>query len=121
MKARCTRLIDTLGNPQTRSAWLTVGKIYPILSVLLDAQGRWLLRLPVDSGPDIGLFPLEQFEIVSARLPPSWVATWNKNGVFELTTAAWDEPGYWERYFDGDSNALIIFEREKAEILAADP
>jgi len=121
MKVRCTKLLDTLGNPQTTSAWLTVGKIYHVLSVLLDAQGRWLLRLVGDSQPGVGLFGLEQFDIVSSKIPERWVVTWNREGVFELTTAAWNEVGFWERYFDGDSNAKTVFEREMAAIVAVEP
>ncbi len=121
MKARCTKLIDTLGNPQTRSSWLTVGKIYHVLSVILDAQGRWTLRLLADSQPGVGLFPLEQFEIVSSKLSGRWIATWNNQGAFELTTEAWNEPGYWDRYFDSDSNAHATFDKEMAAIVASDP
>src|SRR3954469_17358286 len=119
MKVRCTKLIDALGNPQLQSAWLTVGKVYHVLSVLSDAQGRWLLRLLADSQPGVGLFPLQQFEIVSSEIPRSWVVTWNKEGVFELTTTAWSEPGFWERYFDCDPNAQAVFEREMAAIVTA--
>ena len=121
MKARCTKLLDTLGNPQTRSSWLTVGKTYQVLSVLLDSEGRWLLRIVSDSQPGVGLFRLEQFEIVSSKIPSPWIATWNRNGVFELTTSAWHEPGFWERYLDGDSEAHAVFERELAAVLASDP
>lgn len=121
MKARCTKLLDTLGNPQTRSSWLTVGKTYHVLSVIHDSQGKWLLRVVADSQPGVGLFPLEQFDIVSSKIPERWVAIWNKEGVFELTAAAWNAPTFWERYFEDDSNARAIFEREKASIICADP
>jgi hypothetical protein len=121
MKVRCTKLLDTLGNPQTSSAWLTIGKVYHVLSVVQDTRGQWLLRLVTDSQSDVGLFPLEQFEMVSARIPDSWIVTWNEEGVFELTTAAWNEPGYWDRYFDNERDAQITFEREMMRIVAADP
>lgn len=104
-----------------RSAWLTVGRIYHVLSIVLDIHGRWLLRLVGDAEPGVGLFPLQQFEIVSATIPNSWIVTWNSQGVFELTTKAWNEPGFWERYFDHDFDANREFECEKEKIVAADP
>lgn len=121
MKVQCIKLIDSLGNSASTSAWLTVGNVYHVLSLLLDSGGRWLLRLVGDSEPGVGLFPLQQFEIVSAKVPDCWVVTWNGSGVFELTTEAWRQDGYWERYFEGETAAYRIFEREMARIVAADP
>lgn len=121
MKVRCVKLLDTRGNPQTHSAWLTLGKIYHVLSVVLGARGIWLLRLVGDTVPGVGLFPLQQFEIVSSRVPSSWIITWNSNGVFELTTEAWNQPGFWERYFEHDAAAIRVFEEQRKMIVEADP
>lgn len=120
MKVRCTKLIDAFGDPQEQSAWLTIGKVYHVLSVYMDTDSGWLLRLIGDTHPGVGLFPLEQFEIVSPKIPNRWIVTWN-GGVFELTTVAWNEPGYWELYYDDDSDALATFDREAGAIIAADP
>lgn len=120
MKVRCTKLLDSLGKTALTSTWLSVGSVYHVLSLLLDSEGRWLLRLAGDSEPGVGLFPLQQFEIVSAKVPECWVVTWNRNGVFELTTEAWRQDGYWERYFEHDPAAKKTFERELARIVAAD-
>lgn len=121
MKVRCTKLLDALGNSQTRSAWLTVGKVYHVLSIVLDSHGRWLLRLMGDSQPGVGLFPFAQFEITSSRVPSCWIATWNDDGVFELTTEAWNQLGFWERYFEHDVIAKRTFENEMRKIIDADP
>src|SRR5262245_25922027 len=120
MKVRCTKLLDSLGNTTETSAWLSLGSVYHVLSLLLDSEGRWLLRLAGDSDPG-GLFPLQQFEIVSDRVPDCWVVTWNREGVFELTTDAWRQDGYWERYFEHDPVAKKTFAREMAKVVAADP
>ncbi len=116
MKVQCTRLLDA---PQRQSSWLTVGKIYDVLSVVFDAHGRWLLRLPSDSYPGVGLFPIEQFKVVDARVPSCWIVTWNANGVFELTTQDWSNPGFWEAYFDGDPSAKTAFQRDVHRIMQA--
>lgn len=117
MKVRCTRLADA---PQRQASWLTVGRSYDVLSVVLDTHGRWLLRLQSDSYPGVGLFQLDQFEIVDPRVPNCWIATWNAQGVFELTTRDWSVPGFWEAYFDGDPNANAAFQRDLARILRAE-
>lgn len=121
MKVRCTKLLDPLGNPQDKSAWLTIGRIYHVLSIVLDVHGRWLLRLQGDTAPGVGLFPLQQFEVVSAKVPDLWIVTWSGQGAFELTTAAWNDPGFWERYFEHDFAAEQIFERDKSRIIRFDP
>jgi len=121
MKVRCTKLLDTRGAEQAQSAWLTVGKIYHVLSLLQDVHGRWLLRLMGDTEPGVGLFLLEQFEIVSRRLAPMWIVNWNKVGVFELTPETWTAPEFWERYFDHDPAAKRIFTDEVCKIVTADP
>jgi len=79
------------------------------------------VRLNTDSQRGVGLFPLEQFDVVSQKIPPNWVVSWNALGVFELTTMSWTDPRYWERYFDGDPDAERTFQREMIEIVAADP
>ena len=121
MKVRCTKLLDTRGNEQARSAWLTLGKTYYVLSVILDVHGRWLLRLMGDTAPGVGFFPLKQFELVSAKIPPSWTVCWNDVGVFELTPEAWRAPEFWERYFEHDPTAMHVFDEEMSKIVAADP
>jgi hypothetical protein len=121
MKVRCTKLLDTRGNELDRSAWLTIGKVYHVLSVVLDVHGRWLLRLMGDSEPGVGFFSLHQFEIVSQRIPPSWIVTWNEVGVFELTPEAWSASEFWDRFFEHDPEAQRTFKDEMQRIVAADP
>jgi hypothetical protein len=114
MKVKCTRLLNA---PKRQSSWLTAGKAYDVLSVVRDLHGRWLLRLMVDAEPGIGLFPLEQFEILSPSVPSCWIVTWNAAGVFELTTEDWSRLGFWESYFDSDPSAMAVFERDMRRII----
>jgi len=48
MKVRCVKLLDALGRPQERSAWLTLGKVYHVLEIVQDMRKKWLLRVPGD-------------------------------------------------------------------------
>ena len=120
MKVRCIKLLDSRGNAQEKSPWLTVGKVYHVLSLVFGTQQKWLVRLIGDGLNGVALFPLDQFEIVSPKLPGQWVVTWAANGVFELTAEAWSRPGFWEQFYDQDAEARKIFEQEKNNIVQAD-
>jgi hypothetical protein len=121
MKVRCLTIADARGNPATSSPWLTIGKIYHVLAIELDFHNRWLLRLVGDCEPGVGLFPLTQFEVVSARVPDTWVVSWNNAGQFNLSPATWMTPNFWDRYFDHDVDANRAFSFEMSRIIAADP
>ena len=128
MKVRCIKLtnafgepvLDTKGNPAQSDGWLTVGKDYHVLEVLLDS-GEWKLRIMNDEGHTPALFPLANFEIVSPRISPTWIVRWGENGYFELTPEAWAAHEFWDRYFDQDSWARRVFEDERNKIITADP
>jgi len=121
MKVRCIKLTDAKGNPRATSSRLSIGSIYPVLEVIQDTHHRWLLRVIGDGANGIAIFGLDQFEIVSAKVPNVWITKWNSQGGFSLTTEAWGRPGYWERYYDRDPEAHRVFEEEKAKILQGDP
>jgi hypothetical protein len=116
------KLVDAHDRPTGHSPWITVGKIYHVLSVVLDAHSRWWFRLVGDEDRDVGLFRLEQFEVLSARIPERWVIRWSTNGgTFELSPAAWLALGFWERYFEHDQTAKNEFESELNRIVQSDP
>jgi hypothetical protein len=80
----CVYLQDTLGNPQNASAWLKVSEVYQVLSLERDSHGRLLVRLLLNQTPRAGLFPIEQFAIVSGKLPENWSANSNNRGLLTL-------------------------------------
>jgi hypothetical protein len=121
MKVRCIRLTDTKGNPAKRSAWLTVGKVYDVLSVLLDPEGRWQLRLIGDKPNGVAIFNLDQFEVLNADVSKAWVLVWKKGGAFELTTKAWNRQGFWEEFYDKKPEATKIFKEEAQKIIDSNP
>lgn len=121
MKVKCIKLLDALGNPEERSTWLTLGKIYHVLEVVQNTRRNWLLRVLTDSDNRVALFPLEQFEIVSTKMPGAWIVDWNSKGILTLTTEAWNKPGFWEAYYEWDTSARSIFEEERKKIIDGDP
>ena len=120
MKAKCINILDAHGRPTTSSAWLTVGKVYTVLSVALDVHCRWSFRLMTDETGHVGIFRREQFEVIDSTLPETWAISWSADGTFELSPPEWLTAGFWEHYFDGDADARSVFQRELAKILASD-
>ena len=113
MKVRCVKLLDARGEPQEKSPWLTIGKIYVVLAVELSLTGRWMFRVVSDGANGVALFPLDSFEIVTANLPPNWIISWKSNGFFQIAPETWMEAGFWERFYDRDEQAATLFERER--------
>lgn len=116
MKVRCIRLLAPDGSPQRASPWLTVGKIYDVLTIELDRKGLWLLRLIGDRSSEVALFSIDAFEIVCSDLAPSWVISWTADGFFQLAPEAWLDGQFWERFYDRDPDAVRIFEIELVRI-----
>jgi hypothetical protein len=121
MKVKCICLHDVSGKSQEKSAWLTIGKVYHALEINQNSNKKWMIRLVGDGLNGAALFPLEEFEIVTHKLPDSWIIKWGKEGFFRLTPEPWSHAGFWERFYDKDPDAMRVFEREKGKIINADP
>jgi len=70
----------------TKSAWLTVGKVYLVLEIYFEAKGRRLLRLLGDGRNGPALFPWECFEFVSLTIPSGWKIVASSADLIKLTT-----------------------------------
>ncbi len=114
------RLIDSKGQPVQRSRWLSVGTQYHALGVSLDERSILETRMIGDDGVTPAIYRLSQFEIVSPRIPSSWVIEWRGGCVLEIAPARWLADGFWERYFDGDVEARQVFEEERQRAVDED-
>lgn len=131
MKLRCVRIIDErtgrqvvdekTGGPLMRNSWLSVGNTYHALSLVFDARQVVLVRLVADDGLTPGLCRLEQFDVISPKIPSNWVVGHWGGSCLELSPQAWLGTDYWDRYFDGDRDARLVFEKELRRILSEDP
>jgi hypothetical protein len=121
MKVRCIKLLDVFGNPQEESPWLTLGKIYHVLEVVQDTDRKWFFRIVGDGLNGVALFPLEEFEILTAKIPHTWIVVWGRDGFFELSPEPWSKLGFWEAYYDRSPDAARVFEEEKRKTIDADP
>ena len=119
MKVRCIKLLDSRSRPVERSAWAKLGSVYHVLTVWVE-PGQTRLRL-VGEEQTPALFEPEMFEVVSSAIPPTWVVTSPKPGCLSLAPEAWSGAGFWERFFDGEAEAVARFQEYRAKIVAADP
>ena len=116
MKVRCVKLTDVYGLPQRQSPWLTVGKVYDVLSLEQSSDQEWLLRIVGDGLNGVALFQAREFEIVTATIPQNWIISW-RSDLLGLMPKPWSSSGFWERYYDGDEKAVRIFDEERAKVI----
>ncbi|MFC4763905.1 hypothetical protein [Dyella koreensis] len=76
-----------------------------------------------DSDPvsaSAGYYPAESFEVVSDVTPPNWKKRVSGASV-QVMPSPWFESNFFERLYDGDRDAVSIFECERDVILRSDP
>ncbi len=101
-----------LGDSRGTDPWLTLNREYLALSILMALRGPAKLRILADDNRTPILVDATMFAANSQPIPRSWVATIREGGVVELGPRAWLEHGFWERYFDGEPDAIAAFRRE---------
>ena len=114
MRVRCKKV----ANADVISAgWLTNGKEYTVLSILIDLNGRMEYRLIGDDNNVPALYSYTLFETISGKIPNSWILNTFNTDCVELTPQTWAVDGFWEKYFDREKEAIALFEQEKEKIL----
>ncbi len=84
---------------------LTPGNVYRVIEWIIDS-----FRVMDDQGEPI-LYASSLFTIVDDRWPDDWVAAYGEDGERYVSPAAFSEPGFFERYFDGEKEAISIFKQ----------
>lgn len=108
MKVLCI----TLGDDRESDPWLTLHHEYFVLSVLAAGKGPAKFRILADDNRTPILVDATMFAADSEPLPPNWMAAIREGGILELAPRAWLEHGFWEKYFDGDADAIATFRKE---------
>jgi hypothetical protein len=118
MKIKCVQLLNENTRENLKSSsWLSVGKIYDVLSVYMKFGGRLKFQLIGDDHITPAFHDAEQFEVIDSLIPSNWRASSVPGSHFELTPESWTTPGFWERYFNGEPDAKLIFESEREKML----
>ena len=124
MKVKCVRVLNADGCVVEFSPWLTLGRVYHVLSMCIDVNGK--CSYGIVSGyresewPLMGSHQQQCFEIVSDIVPSNW-RTKVCQGFTDISPAAWQENGFYEAFADHDPSSYPIFLREREIILREDP
>jgi len=123
MKVRCVRLLNAGGQEVEYSPWLTLGRVYHVMSIFIDEnERRWYGIInchPRDEWPQMGNHQAECFEVVSEIIPSNW-SEWKDGKISGISPAAWQASGFYEAFYDHDPVAYPIYERERDIILRED-
>lgn len=95
---------------------IAVGACYEVFSIEISTDGRARFRIVGNEWDTPALWNSEMFDIVDGAMPDSWTAV-GANGSFSLGPAAVAEPGFWERYFDREPEAVAIYRRELGPLI----
>jgi hypothetical protein len=99
---------------------LKKGTIYDVLEIHVGNDDVVYRILTEDKPQTPTLHSAMLFEIVSNRIPSSWVVSMGRARGFyiEMAPARWTGPGFWEDYFNQDPKAEKIFEQERQKMLS---
>lgn len=124
MKVKCVRLLDSVGQEVEFSPWLTLGRVYHVMSIFTNKNGKRcysiINRHPDGEWPQMGSHQAECFEIVSKIVPSNW-HTIDYGNCSDTSPAAWQEFNFYELFSDHDPASYPIYERERDIILHEDP
>lgn len=110
MKVLCVRII----NPATRQEVLEhpavrVGEEYHVVSVSFNPRREASFQIiTLDGTP--AWFDAAMFHAIEGDIPRSWVMSVHERGIVDFGPAPLLKPGFWERYFDDDPDAIAVFE-----------
>jgi hypothetical protein len=111
MKVKYTELKKTReGRPL--GSGLTVGREYEVLAIEFDPTQGILFRIIGNDRTMPALYLGELFEIIDPAIPRTWVVGRNTRGWYAIAPQPWTVSGFWERFFDREPEALLIFEEQ---------
>lgn len=113
MRALCVKLISPVSGMEVLDhPGVNLDEQYDILSILLEpGRGAKFRVLTADGTP--ALFDAAMFVATAAAIPRNWVMSVREGGVVSFGPESWLQPGFWERYFDGDPDAVAAFDTER--------
>ncbi|WP_155741425.1 hypothetical protein [Burkholderia territorii] len=124
MKIKCVKLLDVFGREIEFSPWLTLERIYHVMIVDIDCNGKRSYGIVTSEKegewPNMGMHQAECFEIVSTVIPSNWRLQIGQNGSIGIAPGAWQMPGFFESFYDHDPDAYPVFERERSIIINED-
>lgn len=99
---------------------MTLDREYLVLAIDVEPGRHVWLRIESEAGGTPALFDAEMFLTTSSELPSSWRARVGEGGSLQLAPEPWLRPGFWEEFFDRAPEAVEIYEKERALVVAGD-
>jgi len=125
MKVKCVKLLDSTGREVDYSPWLTIGKIYHVLSIFVDKDGKRNYSIVTHERegewPDMGSHQAECFEVVSTIVPSNWCVWIHESSAIGISPLTWQDSSFNKGFFDHDPVTYPIFLREREIMLREDP
>ena len=117
----CTKLVQANSERELeRSPWLTVGKRYHVLAIMIEAAKQFYV-IESDDNESAILATIDQFTVISNRLPSCWIVVTEIMGYrLSFAPAEWS-PQFWSHYNDGDLEAKGLYARIKNMIREEEP
>ncbi len=125
MKVKCIRLLDSNDKKVDSSPWLTLGRIYHVLSIFISQDGKRSYGIisheREGEWPNMVSLQSDCFELVSTVIPSNWCVWVHESSAIGISPKAWQDPKFEEGFFDHDPATYPIFQREIEIILREDP
>lgn len=119
MKVKCISIYnDHTKKYETESYWITIGKEYTVLEILICPNGALEYRMAGDhplGAPAI--YKAFQFEIISKLIPSNWQLGFYGDDLIVVGPKAWNTPGFWDACYDGAHEEREIYRREAQIIM----
>jgi hypothetical protein len=96
--------------------WFMADEITTVLMLSVSGSGGSQLLLWSQKQLSVGLFSVNDFEIVDSSLPKAWTASIDLNGNIALAPSEWVIDGFWEKYHDEDTTALETFRKWRTHL-----
>lgn len=84
---------------------------YVVLGVECQAEGPNYFRIESKRDELPPLLDSRLFEVVDARMSPTWTARIGWDGSVSMEPSEWQRDTFWEDFTNGDAQAVEVYER----------
>jgi hypothetical protein len=96
--------------------WLAPSVEYDVLEITIDTESKDVsVRTETETEGRIpALTPLHRVEITDPTIPPGWALLQVSDSFLVFGSLVWQEPGFWEAYFEGERWAVDRYEQNRS-------
>ena len=121
MKVLCRKIISPATGEDLGEAspWLIKGKEYVVLAYTYIEKVGFDIYIQTEDQNEPGIFDLTGFEVVSSKIPSTWVVKhWKSHGrdVVNFLPESWNYDTFFEDIENQDPKAIELFNQEAEKI-----